>query len=449
MKKILLYSLLIFCSFPVLTVQAQDNPYSLTVFDEILFYDGYAATVDEDVPEGVIRQRNDLYTTKLTDDQLDSFGNKLKMDVVVKAACDNYDRIGNVNLALVPKGNPDYDPDEVERIELGRFITPFMNKNVSPYEVPYEFYIDNVTEILTDETLRSQYDFWVELQIFGVPYAANEQVSGCAGRNDVFYGTLTFSSSTDSSLSYDDEMSFIPLSFQYYLNDYNASDVEGETTKLINFTLDEPVDNAHFYLITSNHGANAGGEEYNRREHYVYLDDELVLQYKPGGKSCEPYRQYNTQPNGIYGYDPLSDAEWASFSNWCPGDKIPIRMIELGDLDAGDYTFKLDVPDAVFNGDEGYFPVSLYFQNRADPDLTVKNQPKQITFRAFPNPTSGQLTIQSNEPVKTVEVYNTLGQKVMTAHSEKLQLESLENGLYLARLEMQNGLRRSFKIIKK
>ena len=103
MKKILLS--LIFCA-SLFSMKAQ---VSVTVFDEILFYDGYAATVDlatHPVPDGVIRHRNDLYAKKLTSDQLDAFGNTLTMNVTIKAACDNYDRIGNVNLALVPIGSP-------------------------------------------------------------------------------------------------------------------------------------------------------------------------------------------------------------------------------------------------------------------------------------------------------------------------------------------------------
>ena len=117
-------------------------------------------------------------------------------------------------------------------------------------------------------------------------------------------------------------------------------------------------------LITSNHGANSGGEEYVRRQHYVYLDSELILEYTPGRTSCEPFRMYNTQSNGIYGPSPRSDAEWQSFSNWCPGDIIDRRTIDLGELESGTHEFVIDVPDAVFAGDEGNFPLSLYLQTR-------------------------------------------------------------------------------------
>ncbi|MDR1739283.1 MAG: T9SS type A sorting domain-containing protein, partial [Bacteroidales bacterium] len=53
-----------------------------------------------------------------------------------------------------------------------------------------------------------------------------------------------------------------------------------------------------------------------------------------------------------------------SFSNWCPGDVIDNRIIKLGALQAGEYKFTIEVPDAVFRNGEGYFPLSLYFQGK-------------------------------------------------------------------------------------
>ena len=143
-----------------------------------------------------------------------------------------------------------------------------------------------------------------------------------------------------------------------------ASDSVGLTRKTIEITLDEDAVDAQLVLITSNHGANAGGEEYIRRDHFVYLDGELALQYKPGRESCEPFRMYNTQGNGIYGTSPMTDEEWQSFSNWCPGDVIDTRVIPWGPVDAGTHEFVIDVPDAQFVGGQGDFPFSLYLQAR-------------------------------------------------------------------------------------
>ena len=426
MKKTLRFAglLLLFANF---TITAQT---SVTVFNEILFYDGYAGVVDFPTPEGIIRHRNDLYARKLTEAELQSFGNTITINVTIKASCDNYDRIGNVNLAFVPKGIATYTPSEVSRIELGRFITPFMNKNIEPTQVPYSFSVDNVSKIFKDPAIIANYDIWAELEVFGVPYAANTQVAGCSGRNDVFFGTLEFVSGADAVSA---EHNFLlPLNFKKDLNNYTvgASDAVGQTVRTITFSLSEAVSDAKCYLITSNHGANAGGEEYRRRFHYIYVDGNLMLTYKPGGVSCEPYRMYNTQGNGIYGPTPRTDNSWASNSNWCPGQAIPIREISLGDLAAGQHTFKIDVPQAVFAAQQGYIPVSLYLQGTSTTGSLQTANYDTVTYSIYPNPASDVVHVAISEKIISIKIYNLLGQEVARGTGETINVSQLQKGIY-------------------
>ena len=440
--KFLVVSLLLNCTAKMNAQQ------TITVFDEVLFYDGYAETVDEPVSAGVFRLSNSCFTRKLTDDELALFGNTLTMNITIKAACDNYDRIGNANIALVPKGQESYNYGEVERVEIARYITPFMNKNIQPDEVPYTFDMDNVALLFQDPVILADYDIWIELELFGVPYAANQQVSGCAGRSDVFYGTLEFVTDVDSTFEYSDNF-FLPLSFKYLLRDYtlDGTDVLGETVRTINFTLEEDLPNAKFFLITSNHGANSGGEEYIRRWHYIYLDDEEIFSYKPGGLSCEPFREYNTQPNGIYGSSPMTASQWASFSNWCPGDKIPIRIIELGDLSAGEHSFKIDVPDAVFNGDQGEFPMSVYLQGFSVTLYT--NDFNSLDFSLTPNPVNNILNINVQDTdVDKVIVASVTGQTVFESNEAMLDLSTLQSGIYIVKIQFTNNQTAVQKIVK-
>lgn len=333
-----------------------------TFFDEIVFYDGYAATVNEPVPAGIIRVSNASYVTEITDESIAKINDELEIEVVIGALCDNYDRIGGVFLNLVNEGDPYTPSNVVERIEMGRFITPFMNKNVQPDEVPYSFQVDNIAKLLNDPIMNTDYDFFLEFNVFGVPYAANNEVAGCSGRNDVFRGTVVFKSRNESYTPANQYLKAIATDFIF--NDYQAgaSDAIGQSIKTFNFNTTESITNAQVHVVISNHGANSGGEEYIRRQHYLYFDSTLVSSYIPGGESCEPYRIYNTQSNGIYGPVPRSDSEWASFSNWCPGNVIPIRTYDLGTVSSGTHSFVLNVPDAVFNGDQGHFPVSVYLQ---------------------------------------------------------------------------------------
>ena len=442
MKKLLLILLL-----SVLNIDGFSQT-SLTVFDQILFYDGYAGIVNQPVPEGVIRHRNDLYAKKLTANQLLSFGNSITLNVFIKADCDNYDRIGNVNLAFVPKDAVTYVPGNVQRIELARFITPFMNKNIPPNLVPYTFNVDNMAKIIKDPSVNALYDIWIELEVFGVPYAAQTQIAGCAGINSVFFGTLELVSNTTAFSSNNNFL--LPLNFKNNLNNYQAgaSDAIGQTVRTIVFNLPTTMDNASFYLITSNHGANSGGEEYNRRLHKIYFDNPLVpvLTYTPGEPTCEPYRIYNTQGNGIYGATPKTNAEWQSFSNWCPGAKIPIRKIDVGSLTTGNHTFRISVPTAVFNGGEGYFPISLYLQaSNAILGLEAVNK---VEYSVYPNPSSDFLNIKTLDSIKNIYLLNTLGQNVYEGNSKQINISNLSKGLYLLRIEFENKIIVTEKIIK-
>ena len=140
-----------------LFMAAQDDTETIRVFDAVQFYDGYLMdnNPDKDLDDGILRHSCSLYATRLSDRQLNAIGEDLKMNVFVKACCDNYDRIGNINLAFVPKGSLSYKTDEVERIEIGRFITPFMDMNKEPSTVPYQYDVPYLSPILRDATIRA------------------------------------------------------------------------------------------------------------------------------------------------------------------------------------------------------------------------------------------------------------------------------------------------------
>ena len=442
-------------------MSAQEGSRTITVFDHVVFYDGYNDNIfDKDLEDGVLRHRNSLYAVKLTDDQLAQIGDVLRMEVTLGALCDNYDRIGNINMAMVPKGSEAYEVSEVERIELGRFITPFMNKNKNPNTVPYSYDVDYLTDILRDANLREEYDLWIEFELFGIPYAANQQVAGCAGRNDVFEGTLEFITSGEpGQLTENNVLVPIVIKKPEYiggnLNNYKeeATDELGQTRKTYKFEVPEDVEDGQFILITSNHGANSGGEEYNRRWHYVYFDGgDVVLSYKPGRQSCEPFRKYNTQGNGIYGNKVRSDKEWQSFSNWCPGDVIDNRIIAMGPVTKGEHSIKISVPKAVFMDQQGDIPVSIYFQGSKK--------------GALKEPSSAVAEITADEPMVTVtkengklrvndgghniwclELFDVKGSLCgKVKGNQEISIDGLTDGVYFLNVEMTEGVSEVHKL---
>lgn len=324
----------------------------LQIFKDVTFFDGYAQTViHETSPE--ITRTNTLYRRQLTKDEINKLKTATNMQVDIKAACDNYDRLGSVSLYITPQGSP-YNHGKA--VELGRYITPFMDKNKDPSIRPYSWDVHFLGEILADKKTAQKFDFYIELSVFGVPYDAQKKVKGCEGRNDVFVGSLSFTIDSHKKQA----KQLIPIVFNDSINNYNKTDTVGKTTKSYVFETTKSIKNGTLYLITSNHGANRGGEEYNRRKHFIYLDDQLIFEYIPGEETCEPYRKYNTQSNGIYGKTEKTNEAWQAFSNWCPGAKIPTRIVTLKNIKKGKHIFKIEVPDAKFVQQEGVIPLSAY-----------------------------------------------------------------------------------------
>ena len=461
MKKKSLGKILMAGAFSLLattSVTAEERD-TLTLFDDVTFYDGYQLTNNPDsaLQDGILRHRTSLYAVKMTDDQLNMIGDSLEMHVSVRACCDNYDRIGNINLAFVPKGQDTYVPDSVKRIEIGRFITPFMNMNKNPKVVPYEYQIPYLSYIFRDADLRSKYDFWVEYELFGVPYAANTQVAGCSGRSDVFKGTLKFSSKKENQNVTTDKDVLVPIVIKnpeymgvMNLNNYKetATDTLGLTTKTYYYDVPKDVESGMLVIVTSNHGANSGGEEYNRRWHFVYVDDELLLGYKPGRTSCEPFRKYNTQSNGIYGIFKKSDATWQSFSNWCPGDVIDNRILALGQVKAGQHKVRISVPDAEFVDSQGDIPVSIFFQGLTEGSVTGIDTPtteqKQLVGLLFSGNT---LNANSTEGIVSIELRDLQGKLLRQTECEKsISLAGCPAGIYLVSVELMNGIVETHKV---
>ena len=82
------------------------------------------------------------------------------------------------------------------------------------------------------------------------------------------------------------------------------------------------------------------------------------------------------------------------------------------------------------------------------------NEENQSIIQVFPNPTSDQVTVTSNQAIVFWELFNEIGQTSSSAkvnHQKEFQvnLTQLKKGLYLIRFTMEDGTSNSQKIIKK
>ncbi len=444
---------------PAMAQPAQESARdTVRLMEYVKFYDGYNSTIfDADKDDGILRLSNWLYSMPIPEDLLDRAGDDVTLDIWLGALCDNYDRIGSVNIAFLPKGTTTYTFDEAKRIEIARYITPFMNKNKRPKDIPYSYDLPGLGLIFRDKELREKYDLWMETDLFGVPYAANKQVAGCSGRNDVFDLTVDFSFTPATAEMKEEQRNVIvpvyvkiaELHGNKNLNNYNpaATDTLGVTTRTWKFNVPEDVTDSKIVLINSNHGAAENGEEYVRRLHLVYVDSELQLAYTPGGESCEPYRKYNTQTNGIYGYSPKTDWSW---NNWCPGAAVPIREIPLGAMKAGEHSVMIRIPDAVFYNKDGDARPSIYFQGVKSgvmpADVTAPSV--QDRNKAVWNRQGNILTLSAETEVESISLYTLDGTLLYGTHrNAPLSLERLGGQPGIAVARMADGSTSFFKVM--
>ena len=113
------------------------------------------------------------------------------------------------------------------------------------------------------------------------------------------------------------------------------------------FTLKEPVKNAVLYYTTTGHGGWGGGDEFNQKPNTIYLDGEKVISFVPWRDDCGTYRNWNPCSGNFSNGLSSSDL---SRSNWCPGTVTNPEYIYLGDLEAGEHTITVAIPQGAPEG---------------------------------------------------------------------------------------------------
>lgn len=73
------------------------------------------------------------------------------------------------------------------------------------------------------------------------------------------------------------------------------------------------------------------------------------------------------------------------------------------------------------------------------------------TISIYPNPVTEQLNIQSSQVISYATVENMSGQiikKVRLNEGNQIQMNDLDNGIYLISLQLNDGVNKTYKIIK-
>ncbi len=79
----------------------------------------------------------------------------------------------------------------------------------------------------------------------------------------------------------------------------------------------------------------------------------------------------------------------------------------------------------------------------------VVNQNTLISFSIYPIPTAGILTVKSKSTIAQIEIYNKLGQLIMSKSNEnKIDISTLSQGLYFCKVKDENGASGIIKVVK-
>jgi len=71
------------------------------------------------------------------------------------------------------------------------------------------------------------------------------------------------------------------------------------------------------------------------------------------------------------------------------------------------------------------------------------------TISVYPNPVQDFLNIQTNSNVKSVVIANLEGKVVINSTQSKINMSHLNAGIYIARIELENGEKQTIKVVKK
>ncbi len=174
-------------------------------------------------------------------------------------------------------------------------------------------------------------------------------------------------------------------------------------------------------------------------------NSELSFDYKQSAFSS-PYAPLATWGNFNVQISTNSGTTWttiATIENEAGTGSYIHKAYPLTDY-AGQYvTVKITSNRTAGDFDLSFDNFKIATQSLGTGDFLVNN------FKFYPNPTSGIVNIQTDLEIKTVSIYNHLGQLVSIQDNAPIDLSNVSTGIYIIRVDFENGQTANQKVIKK
>lgn len=234
---------------------------------------------------------------------------------------DPWDRFGTVYLDL---------GSDIPAVELLKFMTGFGTG------LPYKR--DNIPDHPTVEK-------WAEYSLW------EQDVSHLA---DFLQGEVNISAIIDTWVSpgwlmdfelvFEEDVKVSPdwvVSIFNTTGEYRTKEFWASDAAAVEVTIPEGLEFVKMYYLTSGHGGRSSGDEFNKKDHVIYVDGQEVLRFIPWRDDGRLFRKFSPTSAKWEGDIWSSDL---SRSNWIPGDQVQPKVFELGKfLTAGKHKIRFSV----------------------------------------------------------------------------------------------------------
>ena len=119
-----------------------------------------------------------------------------------------------------------------------------------------------------------------------------------------------------------------------------ATMFDGDSLHLA-FEVPDGIRNLRLEYIATGHGGWGGGDEFNQKQHEIFVDGIKIFTYIPWRSDCGTFRTYNPASGNFWNGISSSDL---SRSGWCPGTATNPITVLLPDLKAGTHHMQIAIP---------------------------------------------------------------------------------------------------------
>ncbi|WP_162127305.1 PNGase F N-terminal domain-containing protein [Flavobacterium phycosphaerae] len=225
-------------------------------------------------------------------------------------------------------------------VELMRFYTPFGVKQYNTLQLKDKTWAENVLyrqDVSNLRTLLSGKEVWVGIFI-GNYDKGGHKVSA----NITIHNEEETKKVATQIVPLFCTNNIMEMAGQEYGTMFN-----NEKGLQVTFRLDKPIKNCKLRYITTGHGGWENGDEFVPKKNTIVLDGKETFSFTPWRQDCGSYRLSNPAsgnfPNG------LSSSDY-SRANWCPGTVTNPINIDLGDLEAGNHSIQIKIPQGAPEG---------------------------------------------------------------------------------------------------